>query len=282
MIKNNRSFRHEGFRGTYSDSKIIVFGAPYDGTASYRPGTRFGPSALRVELDGIETYSPYQNKDLAEYLISDSGDMPFNFGSTASILDSINLEVKEILADNKKTVVIGGEHLVTLPIVEAYINKYPGLHVIHLDAHADLRDEFMGEKLSHATVLRRVYEKMTGTLWQFGIRSGAGEEFSFGRENTEFHPFSLEGMEKVLAAAGSDPVYLTIDIDVLDPSIVSGTGTPEAGGVTFRELMEGLQKLEGLNIVGADIVELSPHYDHSGVSTATACKILREVLLLMV
>jgi agmatinase len=208
--------------------------------------------------------------------------MPFNFGSTDSILSSIKREVKEILADNKKTVVIGGEHLVTLPIVEAYIDKYPGLHVVHLDAHADLRDEFMGEQLSHATVLKRVFEKMNGTLWQFGIRSGSSEEFSFGRENTEFHPFSLDGMEKISAVIGSAPIYLTIDLDVLDPSIMSGTGTPEAGGITFRELIDGLQKLEGLNIVGADIVELSPHYDHSGVSTATACKILREVLLLMV
>ncbi len=282
MIKNNKSIRHEGFRGTYSDSDIIVFGVPFDGTASYRPGTRFGPSALRLELDGIETYSPYLDKDLAEYLISDSGDMPFNFGSTESILSSINNEVTSILSDNKKTVIIGGEHLITLPIVEAYIEKYPGLHVIHLDAHADLRDVFMGEKLSHATVLRRVFEKMSGKLWQFGIRSGSGEEFSYGRQNTEFHPFSLSGMESIAGVTGTDPVYLTIDIDVLDPSIVPGTGTPEAGGVTFRELLEGLGTLQGLNIVGADIVELSPHYDHSGVSTATACKILREVLLLMV
>ncbi|HPQ47309.1 MAG TPA: agmatinase [Clostridia bacterium] len=282
MIKDNRSIRHEGFRGTYDDSSIIVFGIPYDGTASYRPGTRFGPQALRSEIDGIETYSPYLDKDLADYRISDSGDLPFNFGSAESILSSIRSNVREILSDGKKTVAIGGEHLVSLPVIEAYLEKYPDLNVIHLDAHADLRDEFLGERLSHATVMRRVFEKMSGSLWQFGIRSGSGEEFAFGRQNTEFHPFTLDGMEKPLGELGQKPVYLTIDIDVLDPSIVPGTGTPEAGGVTFRELLDGLMKLNGLHIVGADIVELSPHYDDSGVSTAVACKVLREVLLLMV
>ena len=282
MIKNNKSIDHEGIRGNYDDSSIIIFGVPFDGTASYRPGTRFGPQYLKQELNGIETYSPYLDKDLIDYKICDSGDMPFNFGSVESILSSIKANTREILSDNKKTVAIGGEHLVTLPIVEAYLEKYPGLHVIHLDAHTDLRDEFMGENLSHATVMRRIFEQMKGRLWQFGIRSGTGAEFSFARENIDFYPFSLDGMEKPREALGLEPVYLTIDIDVLDPSIMPGTGTPEAGGVTFRELLDGLLKLNGLNIVGADIVELSPHYDHSGVSTAAACKVLREVLLMMV
>jgi len=281
MIKDNESIFHEGFLGNYSNSGIVVFGIPYDGTASYRPGSRFAPQAVRSEIDGIETYSPYLKKDLTDYLICDSGDMPLNFGNTEDVLESIRTEVEALLDDGKKTVSIGGEHLVTLPVVEAYLDKYPDLNVIQLDAHADLRDEFIGGKLSHATVMRRVFDILSGKLWQYGIRSGTREEFSFGEQNTKFNPFSLNGMEKMYDEIGDAPVYLTIDIDVLDPSIMPGTGTPEAGGISFRELIDGLMSIKNLNIVGADIVELSPHYDQSGVSTSVVCKVLREVLLLM-
>lgn len=280
-MKTQTPKEHEGIFSRYAESDVVIFGVPFDGTASYRPGTRFGPSAIRQEIDGIETYSPYLDRDLSDYKICDLGDMPMNFGDTKKALDSIKSEVASILSDNKKTVVIGGEHLISLPLIEAYIEKYPNLHVIHFDAHADLRDEFIGEKLSHATVMRRVFEKLNGELWQFGIRSGAKSEFEFADENTHINRFDLRGVKEASYKIGSNPVYVTLDIDVLDPSIMPGTGTPEAGGITFVELMEGIKALSGLNIVGADIVELSPHYDQSGVSTSVACKALRELLLIL-
>ena len=282
MIKNQTPNIHEGIFRNYDDSDIVVFGIPFDGTASYRPGARFGPQAIRQELDGIETYSPYQNRDLVDYKICDIDDMPLHFGDTEKILAKINTETRTILNDGKKTVALGGEHLVSLPLIEAYIDKYPDLNVIQFDAHADLRNDFVGEKLSHATVMRRVHEKLNGDLWQFGIRSGTKDEFNFAENNTQINLFSLDGIKEAVYKIGSSPVYLTIDIDVLDPSILPGTGTPEAGGITFNELIKGMMNLSGLNIVGADIVELSPHYDQSGVSTSAACKILRELLLLII
>ncbi len=281
MIKEQVPNIHTGIFSSYVDSDVVVFGIPYDGTASYRPGARFGPQKIRQEIDGIETYSPYINKDLCDCKICDMGDMPLFFGNTQTMLDNINSEIQHILKDDKKTVVLGGEHLISLPIIEPYIKKYPNLHVIHFDAHADLRNEFLGERLSHATVMRRIFEKLNGTLWQFGIRSGTREEFAFADENTRINKFDLNGIKEAVCTIGSAPVYVTLDIDVLDPSIMPGTGTPEAGGVTFNELIAGILPLSELNIVGADIVELSPHYDPSGVSTSVACKLLRELLLII-
>lgn len=281
-MKNQTPKKHEGIFSEYDESDVIIFGIPYDGTTSYRPGTRFGPSAIREEIDGIETYSPYLDRDLSDYKICDLGDMPLFFGDTEKALENIRFETKRILEDGKKTVVIGGEHLITLPLVESYIEKYPDLHVIQFDAHADLRDDFIGEKLSHATVMRRVYEVLLdGDLWQFGIRSGTRDEFKFADEYTHINRFDLRGIKQAAYKIGTAPVYITLDIDVLDPSIMPGTGTPEAGGITFVELMEGIKALSGLNIVGADITELSPHYDLSGVSTSVACKALRELLLVL-
>ncbi|MCK5757661.1 MAG: agmatinase [Clostridiales bacterium] len=281
MIKEQVPNIHAGIFSSYADSDVVVFGIPYDGTASYRPGARFGPQKIRQEIDGIETYSPYIDKDLCDYKICDMGDMPLFFGNTITMLDNINIEIQQILDDGKKTVVLGGEHLISLPIIESYIKKYPDLHVIQFDAHADLRNEFLGERLSHATVMRRIFEKLNGALWQFGIRSGTREEFAFANENTQINKFDLKGIREAVYKIGSVPVYVTLDIDVLDPSVMPGTGTPEAGGVTFSELIAGILPLSELNIVGADIVELSPHYDPSGVSTSVACKLLRELLLII-
>jgi agmatinase len=269
-----------GFDDLYKDSKIVVFGAPFDGTVSYRPGSRFGPSAIRNESYGIETYSPYQNADLTEIKGCDAGDLPIPFGDTRIALDMIKNFTQNIINDGKIPIMLGGEHLTTLPAVEAVSEKYPDLCVIHLDAHTDVREEYMGIALSHATVIRRIWEKLGDKrIWQFGIRSGEKYEFDWAKEHNTLAPFKLEGIERALAEIGSRPIYLTIDLDVLDPSIFPGTGTPEHGGITFHELMDFLLKLRGENIVGADLVELAPNYDHSGISTAAACKLLREVAL---
>lgn len=265
----------------FDDARAVLFGAPFDGTTSFRPGTRFGPQAIRAESDGIETYSPYQNKDLEDLAIFDSGDLILPFGNTEAVLKMIEERTQEILDAGKMPVMLGGEHLVTLGAVRAMVKKYPDLHIIHFDAHADLREEYLGERLSHATVLRRSWDLLgDGRIHQFGIRSGERSEFEFALEHTDFHPFNVKDVLDVVLALGDKvPVYVTLDLDVLDPSLFCGTGTPEAGGIFFQDLEEALLALEALNVVGFDMNELSPHYDASGVSTAVACKVLREMLL---
>lgn len=265
----------------FDEARAVIFGAPFDGTTSFRPGTRFGPGAIRAESDGIETYSPYQNKDLEDIAVFDSGDLLLPFGNTEAVLEEICARTAEILEAGKMPVMLGGEHLVTLGAVRAMVQKYPELHIIHFDAHTDLRDDYLGERLSHATVIRRCHDLLgDGRIHQFGIRSGERAEWDFAFVHTDFHPFNVKDVLDVVLALGSDvPVYVTLDLDVLDPSLFCGTGTPEAGGVFFQDLEEALLALEALNVVGFDMNELSPHYDASGVSTAVACKVLREMLL---
>lgn len=265
----------------YEDAGIVLFGAGFDGTTSFRPGTRFGPSAIRNESFGIETYSPYQNKDMTDYSYFDSGDLELSFGNTNSAVADIADRTGCILNDGKLPFMIGGEHLVTLGSVMAVKDRYEELCIIHFDAHADLRDDYLGQKLSHACVLRRCHELVgDGHIFQFGIRSGDREEFNFADEHTEMHKFSFEGLEETVEKLRGKKVYFTLDLDVLDPSVFPGTGTPEAGGVTFDELRKAVTLVcSKLDIVGCDVNELSPVYDQSGVSTAVACKIIREMLL---
>lgn len=282
MIERVRKHTFEGIHSAYDEASIIICGIPFDGTCSNKPGTRFGPMELRKEMDGLETYSPYQNLDMTSFCICDIGDVDLPLGNTHKVVATIYEDYHELLSDKKKIVTLGGEHLITYPVVKAYLEEYPHLHVIHIDAHTDLRDTYLGEELSHATVMKLIYNSMNhGQIYQFGIRSGMREEFEFGRKHTHLHFNTLDGMELLKKDIDSTPVYLTIDLDVLDPSIFPGTGTPEPGGVSFNKLIDALLSLKGLNIVGADIVELSPHYDSSGVSNVVAAKVLREVTLLM-
>lgn len=269
-----------GCDNEYDESKIVLFGAPFDSTTSNRPGTRFASRAMRSESYALETYSPYQDADLEDYGIFDGGDLELCFGDTTIALKQIEQYVQPILADDKIPLMIGGEHLVTLGAVRAVIQKYPDLHVIHFDAHADLRQEYLGTELSHASVLHRVWDLIgDGRIYQFGIRSGERAEFAWGRDHVHTRLFDFEGLEAVVTKLAGKPIYFTLDLDVLDPSIFPGTGTPEAGGVSFLQLIEAVKKISGLHIVGCDINELSPHYDQSGVSTAVACKVLRELIL---
>lgn len=266
----------------YESAKTVIFGAPFDSTTSYRPGTRFGSSAIRSESFGIETYSPYQDRDLLDYNIFDAGDPELCIGSVETALQQIEEITAEILADEKRPVILGGEHSVTLGAVRAVYKKYKDLYIIQFDAHADLRDDYLGVKNSHACVMRRCHEMVgDGHIYQFGIRSGDREEFRFADKHTKMNKFNLNGIDNTVKELAGKNVYLTIDMDVLDPSVFPGTGTPEHGGVQFMELLEAVFKLKGLNIVAADINELSPHYDPSGISTAAACKLLREILLML-
>ena len=271
-----------GCDGTYEESHIVIFGAPFDSTTSYRPGTRFAARTMRAESYGLETYSPYQDLDLEDARVFDGGDLELPFGDTARALDMIHSYAKNVLEDGRLPLLIGGEHLVSLPAIRAAAEKYPDLAVIHFDAHTDLRDEYLGNHLSHATVIRRVWDILgDGRIHQFGIRSGERAEWEWAREgHTNLRPFTFEGLASAVEAVKDRPVYLTIDLDVLDPSAFPGTGTPEAGGVTFVELMKAaLRVIRGCNIVACDMVELSPPLDPSGTSTATALKLLREMLL---
>lgn len=274
--------RFLGFESDYENSDVVLIGAPFDGTVSFRPGTRFAPTVVRTESYGLETYSPYLDMDLEDYKLSDIGDIEFPFGNKEATLKSINLVITEIVSKDKKPLLVGGEHLVSLPVIEALYEKYPNLHIIHFDAHTDLREDYMGEKLSHATVLRRAWDLVgDGKIFQFGIRSGTREEFEWAKTHTYLEKFSVDTLSSKLEELKDKPVYLTIDLDVLDPSIFPGTGTPEPGGIFMKELLDAIVSMKGLNFVGADVVELSPHYDTTGVSTAVACKVIREVALLL-
>lgn len=266
----------------YEEARLVIFGAPFDSTTSYRPGTRFGPAAIRHESYGIETYSPYQDKDLEDHAIFDSGDLELCFGSSEKALEAIEERTNTILEDGKFPLMIGGEHLVTLGAMRAAVKHHPDLHVIHFDAHADLRDEYLGANLSHACVLRRCHDLLgDGRIHQFCIRSGEREEFRFASEHTDMHKFNFDGLSEVVAdlKAKNVPIYFTIDLDCLDPGYFPGTGTPEAGGVSFPELLDAILTVKEANVIAADLNELAPNLDQSGASTALACKITRELML---
>lgn len=271
-----------GCDASYEDAGVVLFGAPFDSTTSYRPGTRFGCSAIRNESYGLETYSPYQDKDLCECSVFDSGDIELSMGSSDIALSQISERTATILKDGKIPFMIGGEHLVTLGAFREVFRRNPEVHVIHFDAHTDLRQEYLGVELSHACVMRRCWDLIgDGRIHQFGIRSGDRPEWVWARAgHTDLHPFTLDGLEECVQKLASKPVYFSIDLDVLDPSIFPGTGTPEAGGVGFMDLIQAIVTVcGGCNIVGLDVNELCPPYDQSGVSTAVACKVVRELIL---
>jgi len=264
-------------------AKVILYGAPYDSTTSFRPGTRFGPAAIRSESFGIETYSPLQDRGLEDFPFFDSGDLELPFGAPDRALEMIEARAEEILSAGKIPFLLGGEHLVTLGAVRAVVRRHPDLRIIHFDAHADLREDYLGVRLSHACVMRRCHDLLgDGRIFQFGIRSGTREEFAFMRDgHVVTESFSDGTLQMVIDSIPPDaPVYLTVDMDVLDPSIFPGTGTPEAGGFDYRELVDDMVRIGGqLNVVGLDNVELAPSLDPTGRSTALACTFLRECLL---
>lgn len=265
----------------FDEADIVMFGAPFDGTTSFRPGTRSGPRAIRVDSIGLEEYSPYLDAELSEVAVCDAGDLELAIGDSQLVLAAIEEAAADIFAAGKVPFMLGGEHLVTLGAVRAAVRKYPDLHIVHFDAHADLRDDYLGVKFSHACVLRRCWELVgKGRIHQFGIRSGDRSEFEFAASETDMHKFDFDGLEGVVQDLAGKPVYFTLDLDVLDPSVFPGTGTPEPGGVSFDKLRRAATFVaRRCNVIGLDVNELSPHYDASGASTAAACKIVRELLI---
>lgn len=267
----------------YAAAKAVIYGMPMDFTVSFRPGSRFGPARIREVSVGLEEYSPYLDRGLEEIVYFDAGDLLLPFGNAARSLEMIGEYVKGLLADGKLPIGLGGEHLVSWPVIREMYAKHAELAVIHIDAHADLREHYEGEALSHATPIRKAAELIGGeNIYQFGIRSGTREEFAYAREHLHFYPFEVvEPLRKVLPELAGRPVYVTIDIDVLDPSAAPGTGTAEAGGITSRELLAAVHEIarSDVRVVGADVVEVAPAYDPTEQTQIAAAKLVREMLL---
>ncbi len=260
------------------EAHIVLFGCPFDGTSSYRPGSRFAANAIREASWSLETYSPALDRDLADVKFHDAGDIELPFGDTQRTLAMVRSLTAEILTSNKIPFMIGGEHLLTLPTVEACFDAYPDLQVIQFDAHCDLRDDYLGDRLSHACVARRILDFVSPDhVFQFGVRSGTRDEFGFAQKHGLQH--EIDDITRIRKRIGTKPVYVTIDLDVLDPSVLPGTGTPEPGGLHFQQLVDTIYQLQALHIVGLDVVELSPQLDPTGVSNIVAAKVIRECLL---
>lgn len=268
----------------YEESKAVLYGMPMDWTVSFRPGSRFGPARIREVSVGLEEYSPYLDRELDEVKFFDAGDIPLPFGNAQKSLDEIEKFVKKVLADGKIPVGMGGEHLVTWGVVQAVYEKYPDIAILHFDAHTDLRTDYEGEPLSHATPIRKIAEMIgPSNVYSFGIRSGLKEEFEWAKENGMYiAKFEvLEPLKEVLPTLKGRNVYITTDIDVLDPAFAPGTGTVDCGGISSKELLAAIHEIarSEVNVVGFDLVEVAPVYDHSEMTVNTASKLLREMIL---
>ena len=266
-----------GATNNYDKAKIVMLGLPYDCTCSNRAGTRFAPQSARLESVGIETYSVYFDKDMEETEFFDIGDLEYPFGNAKKALEITENNVDCIYNDNKKLLGIGGEHLITLASVKSVLKKFDNVAVIQFDAHTDLREQYLGETLTHSGVMYQIAQLIGyDNIAQIGLRSGEKEEFDLVKKYN-----TLISTPKELDKFKNKNIFLTIDLDVLDPSLMSGVGTPEAGGMTYKELMEWVVYLKDFNIIGADIMELAPDIDTTKTSTATACKLIREILMIL-
>ncbi|SDN25726.1 agmatinase [Psychrobacillus sp. OK028] len=268
----------------YDEAQAVIYGMPMDWTVSYRPGSRFGPGRIREASIGLEEYSPYLDRELDEVNYFDAGDIPLPFGNAEKSLELIAGFIRQLLINGKIPVGMGGEHLVSWPVMKTVADNYDNLVIIHMDAHTDLREEYEGEPLSHSTPIRKIAEYIgPKNVYSFGIRSGMKEEFDWAKENgMQIHKFEvLEPLKKVLPTLEGRPVYVTIDIDVLDPAHAPGTGTVDCGGITSRELLASIHAIanSGVNVVGFDLVEVAPNYDPSEQTVNTASKLLREMIL---
>ena len=285
MIETNLSKTSSFFNSadSYEKSDLILLGVPMDYTASNIPGSRFAPKRVRELSYTLENYSPFFD-DFIDEKFYDAGDIVLPWGNTDKSIKFIGETAKGILSDGKKIVSIGGDHLITFPVVKEYVEKYKDLVVLQFDAHTDLREEWNNEKYSHATVLKLIHDIIKkGHLYQFGIRSGSKEEFDFAKKHCHIYKNDVyEPLKKVLGNLSNKDVYITIDIDVLDPAFAPGTGYIEAGGISSKELLDSVSLLlseSNVNIVGADVVEVCPPTDNSDRTSAIAAKLLREIII---
>lgn len=277
------SVRGQPFIGASDNPQApnVFLGAPMDFSASFRPGSRFGPEAVRQVSYNLEEYSLQLQKSLEDVQFYDAGDLLLPFGNVSRSLELIEGAVEQLLSQNQRPFVMGGDHLITLPCLRAVSRRYPGLKVVHIDAHADLRDQYVGEHLSHATVIGTALRSLQlGEVWQFAIRSATAAEHQFARQHTHFFPFNfLEPLKQEIGKM-TGPVYITLDIDAVDPAYAPGTGTPESGGISPQELLQGLELLGQCEVVGFDLVEVAPAYDNSSITAALAAKVIREAIIL--
>lgn len=268
---------------SYSDANKVIVGVPMDYTVTFKPGSRFGPNKIREVSINLEDYSPYFDKNIFEVAYCDIGDIVLPMGNAQKSLDKIYDVAYKIFKDDKVLVGLGGEHLITLPIVRALSDIKDDFLLLHFDAHSDLRDEYEGEMLSHSTVMKRVAEIIgSKRVYSFGIRSGTNDEFRWAKENINFYPFEvLSNVKKVANKLEGKKVYISVDLDVFDPAVFPGTGTPEAGGIFFNEIIDVLHVLKKANVevLGMDLVELAPQFDISDTSSALASKLLREMMV---
>lgn len=270
-----------GSLDNFDDAKVVLLGAPMDFTVSFRPGARFGPQKIREVSFGLEEYSPYLDRDLSDTLFFDAGDLDLVFGDVQKSLKIIEDAADEIFRSGRKPLFLGGEHLITYPVIKSANRVYDDLVILHFDAHADLRDNYLGSLDSHASVIKRCADLIgSKNVYQFGIRSGTKEEFDWGNRNTNFFPFEvIKPLQAILPEISNKQIYLTIDIDVVDPSYACGTGTPEPGGCTPQDIFQSLLLLKDLQIIGMDVVEVSPVYDNTDRTAVLAAKIVREGML---
>jgi agmatinase len=261
------------------DAELVIFGCPLDGTISFRPGSRFGPPAIRAVSDVLETYDPILDRDLEDVVFTDVGDLLLPPGDTAASLDAIYRQTVLVCESRQKPAALGGEHLISYPIIKAVFESHPDVCVIQFDAHMDMRDNYLGVELSHATVMRRVSDLIQPShILHVGQRSGTRNEFESANRLKTLRGPDVSATE-LKAWVRDRPLYVTVDLDVLDPSIFPGTGTPEPGGVSFNVLQSWLSGLAGCQWVGWDVVELSPAYDHTQVSSIVAAKVVRTMIL---
>ncbi len=280
------AFDSEGgiFMGSRRDPagcSVGLFGVPYDGTTSFRPGTRFGPAAIREVSQGLETYCPQLDLDLEDLAYADLGAVDIPFGAPEPVVNAVQQATTAVLDLGLKPLMLGGEHSISSGAVAAVANQHPDLLLVQLDAHADLREEWLGARHSHACAMRRCLEVLpSGDLLQLAIRSGTREEFielrSSGRRMDDVH-----ALRDAMAPWTGRPVYLTVDLDWFDPAVLPGTGTPEPGGFLWQDFSAVVDVLREHQLVAADVVELAPQLDTSGVSSVLAAKVTRSLILLM-
>lgn len=270
-----------GSRRDPAGCRVGLFGVPYDGTTSFRPGTRFGPAAIREVSQGLETYCPQLNLDLEDLAYADLGAVDIPFGAPEPVVNAVQRATTAVLDLGLHPLMLGGEHSISSGAVAAVANQHPDLVLVQLDAHADLREEWLGARHSHACAMRRCLEVLPSqTLFQLAIRSGTREEFTELQESGRLMP-SIDALQQALAPLKGKPIYLTVDLDWFDPAVLPGTGTPEPGGFLWRDFAAVVDVLRGHRLVAADVVELAPQLDSSGVSSVLAAKVTRSLILLM-
>lgn len=270
-----------GSRRDPAGCRVGLFGVPYDGTTSFRPGTRFGPAAIREVSQGLETYCPQLDLDLEDLAYADLGAVDIPFGAPEPVGNAVQRATTAVLDLGLNPLMLGGEHSISSGAVAAVANQHPDLVLVQLDAHADLREEWLGARHSHACAMRRCLEVLPSqTLFQLAIRSGTREEFTELQESGRLMP-SIDALQQALAPLKGKPIYLTVDLDWFDPAVLPGTGTPEPGGFLWRDFAAVVDVLRGHRLVAADVVELAPQLDSSGVSSVLAAKVTRSLILLM-